>query len=137
MELEKALSRIPNAIAVFVLFDSKVKISRESLIDRRKYDESTGANNDWSVSKGADTWMLVRGSNVIAYTLPNKYPEHLVRNVRYNIGIEEDETDFSKDFEIQTMSEYEFFSCICSYKGIGSAYSIIGYINQIWGINLQ
>lgn len=65
-----------------------------------------------------------------------KYPENIMCMVRESFGLEPDDT--SRDGEIDLMTNREIFEAICNYEGlIGYADTIIGWINQIYGVDLN
>lgn len=65
-----------------------------------------------------------------------KYPENIMRMVRGSLGLESDDT--SRDGEIESMSQREVFNHICTWEGlIGYGSTILGWINQIYGVDLD
>ena len=65
-----------------------------------------------------------------------KYPENIMRMVRESLDLEPDDT--RRDGEIDLMTNREIFEAICNYEGlIGYADTIIGWINQIYGVDLR
>ena len=65
-----------------------------------------------------------------------KYPENIMRMVRESFDLEPDDTNC--DGEIDLMTNREIFEAICNYEGlIGYADTIIGWINQIYGVDLN
>lgn len=65
-----------------------------------------------------------------------KYPENIMCMIRESFSLEPDDT--SRDGEIDLMTNREIFEAICNYEGlIGYADTIIGWINQIYGVDLN
>lgn len=65
-----------------------------------------------------------------------KYPERIMRCVRQKLGLEE--MDTSKDLEIYQMSRKEILNAVCTWNGlIGYGYTITGWIEDIWQIDLD
>lgn len=65
-----------------------------------------------------------------------KYPENIMCMVRQNLDLEPDDT--SRDGEIETMSKQEVFKRVCNWEGfIGAGDTIIKWINQIYGVDLN
>lgn len=65
-----------------------------------------------------------------------KYPENVIKTVRKSLDLEPDDT--SRDGEIDLMTNREIFEAICNYEGlIGYADTIIDWINQIYGLDLN
>lgn len=65
-----------------------------------------------------------------------KYPENIMCKVRGSLDLEFDDT--SRDGEIDLMTNREIFEAMCNYEGlIGYADTIIGWINQIYGLDLN
>lgn len=65
--------------------------------------------------------------------LENKYPEEIMEYVRQSLGLEE--SDESKDSEINEMSANEVFDYVCNWNGlIGYADLIKSWIEDIYKI---
>lgn len=65
-----------------------------------------------------------------------KYPENIMRMVRESLGLEPDDT--SRDEKIEAMSKQSIFNRVCNWEGfIGAGDTIIKWINQIYGIDLN
>lgn len=65
-----------------------------------------------------------------------KYPENIMRIVRWSLDLEFD--DISRDREIEAMSKQEIFSRVCDWEGLIDYDSTIkSWIKQIYGIDLN
>lgn len=65
-----------------------------------------------------------------------KYPEHIMRCVRQNLGL--DEMDVSRDLEIYSMSRKEVLNAVCTWNGlVGYGYTVAGWIEDIWQTELE
>lgn len=63
-----------------------------------------------------------------------KYSEEIMRKVRYNLGLEDDE-DTSKDTTIEEMSGEEVFDRVLKYEGIiGYSNKILDWVQEIFGV---
>ena len=66
----------------------------------------------------------------------NKYPEYIMRKVRQNLSLEADDT--SMDDVINNMDKTEVFNRVLVWEGIiGYCYTIQGFVEDIWGIELS
>lgn len=64
------------------------------------------------------------------------YPEYIMQTVRQHLGLEE--WDTSRDEEINGMSHGTVFDHVLEWEGIiGYGYTIHGWINDIYGVNLE
>ena len=64
-----------------------------------------------------------------------KYPEHIMRCIRQNLGL--DEMDVSRDLEIYSMSRKEVLNAVCTWNGlVGYGYTVAGWVEDIYQIKL-
>lgn len=66
----------------------------------------------------------------------NKYPPYIMKHVRENLGLEEN--DSSRDKEINKMSKLEVLDKVATWNGlIGYGYTISKWVQDIYGIELE
>lgn len=64
------------------------------------------------------------------------YPEYIMKNVRQNLGLEENDTSMDKDIEV--MSRKEVLERSLQWLGIiGYANRIISMVSDIYGVDLK
>ena len=74
--------------------------------------------------------------SVATEVLLKRYPEHLVRNVRQNLG--RDAEDTSGDAAILLLSRDEFFDRVCNWDGlIGYGDQIRSWVEYVYGVDLS
>lgn len=68
--------------------------------------------------------------------MTNKYPEHIMQQVRQNLDLEEDDTN--EDQYINSMGKEEIFERVCTWNGLlGYADTIKNWIEDIYEIEIN
>lgn len=68
--------------------------------------------------------------------MSNKYPEHIMKYVRQNMGLEDNDT--SMDDDINSMSKERVLDRVCNWNGlINYGSTIIGWIEDIYKLDLS
>lgn len=69
--------------------------------------------------------------------LEEKYPTHIIKYVRQNLGLEEEDT--SQDERIMGMSKGQVFKRVLEWNGLlgGYDYTIKGWVESVYGIDLD
>lgn len=67
--------------------------------------------------------------------MENKYPMYIMKKVRLNLGLEED--DSSKDCEINSMSKFEVFDRVLEWEGlINYSQRIMSIVEDVFGVEI-